>query len=114
VKTLPLDNDWEYIWPGTRRNAATGVVEAAAGLAGLQAWLSATDGGATINAALTKTLAERASLLGEYFAIVDGDVLRSYLAAGGVLTYPKVWECFGDSTNVLYSVERKVSLVRRP
>ena len=110
MKEIFLDNDWEYIWPGTRRNASTGVAEPAAGLAGLQAWLSATDGGVTINAALTKSMAERASVPGEYFAIVDGDALRTHLAT---LNGRKVYEVFGDGTNVLYSVPRMVRAVRR-
>ena len=115
MKTISLDSDWEYIWgASTRRNAATGAVEAAAGLTGLLAWLSATEGGATIHASLSKTMVERSGLPGEYFAIVDGDVLRLRLAAAGVLLYPEVWECFGDGLNVQYSIRRKVSLVRRP
>lgn len=113
MKLLYLDNDWEYIWPGTRRNASTGVIEPAAGLTGLAARISATDGGATINAALTQSLVERASLAGEYFAVVDGDALRTHL---GNVTYigRVVWEVFGDGTNVLYSVARTVIEHRRP
>lgn len=110
MKDISLDNDWEFIWPGTRRNVATGAVEAATGLAGLTAWLSATDGGSTIHATLSKAMAERASLPGEYFAVVDGTDLRAQLA---VYTGGRVWEVFGDSANVLYSVPRKVVRTRR-
>ena len=125
MSTIALDNDWVLKWGGpqdtsgnatggTRINTSTGLREPAAGQVGFLGWLSATDGGATIHATLSKTMVESTTVPGLYFAVVDGDALRAQLAAGGVLTYPKVWECFGDSLNVKYTVERKVSLVRRP
>lgn len=112
MKTIPTGNDWEMIWPGTRRNAATGITEPAAGIAGLLGWLSATDRGATIHATLSKSMAERASTPGEYFAIIEGTDLTAQLLptyAGQV-----IYEVFGDSGNVLYSVPRKVVDTRRP
>lgn len=111
MKTIELDNGWEFVWPGTQRNTATGKSEAAAGLLTLFARISATDGGAAINAALEKTLAERADTPGEYFAVVDGAVLRTHLAA---LTGQVVYEVFGDGANVRYSVPRRVLATRRP
>lgn len=111
MKTVYLDNDWEFIWPGTRQNTSTGEEEDAAGLAGLTARFSLTKGGATIHADLSKSLAERATTAGEYFAIADGDVLRTHLLAYAGLY---IWEVFGDGTNVLYSVQRKVMTSRQP
>lgn len=111
AKTLPLDNDWEMVWPGTRRNTATGVNEAAASLTGLTGRISDTDGGSAIHADLSKSMAERASTPGEYFAIVDGDALRTHLATSYIGRI--VWEVFGDGTNVVYSQPRLVVARRR-
>lgn len=109
-KDVALDNDWLFEWAGTRENTATGATEAASGLSSLNAWFSATDGGATIHSSLSKSMAERASLAGEYFAVVDGTDIRSQLATYVGTT---VWEVFGDSVNVLYSEPRKVVRTRR-
>ena len=109
MKTLPLDNDWEYDYTVTRKIAATGATEAATGLTGLTGRISATDGGATINAALTVDLTERGTL-GKYYGVVEGDDLREQLAA--YIGKP-VWEVFGDGTNVLTSVPRIVRATRR-
>lgn len=85
-----LDNDDEPEIAITRKNTSTGVEEAAAGLT-LTVHLSLTKDGAAINADLTRTASERASKPGTYFAIMDGDKLRSHVAgsAGKVLQY--VW-----------------------
>lgn len=111
MKKLYLDNDWEYVWPGVRRNTDTGETEPAAGLANLTAWISATDGGNTIDATLQKTMNERASTAGQYYNIVDGDVLRTHLLS---LVGMIVWEVFGDGLNVKYSAPRRVVERRRP
>ena len=110
MKTLPLDNDWEALWPFTRHNTSTGILEAAAGLVGLTARLSATDGGAAIHANLSVSILERASTPGEYFGIIQGDDLRTHLAAyiGKV-----IWEVVGDGTNVFISEARRVRERRR-
>src|SRR6266705_4867159 len=105
MKHVSLDNDWRYKYRVTTDNATTGATIAAAGLAGLQAWFSLTRGGATINAALTKSMAERSGTPGTYTAVVDGDVLRTYLAA---LDGQVIWEVFGDGLNVYTSVNRRV------
>lgn len=112
MKRIADNNDWELIWPGTRRNTSSGLTEAAAGLVGLQGWLSATDGGAAIHASLSKVMAERASTPGEYFAVIDGDALHAQLAP----TYNNqtIYEVFGDGLNVQYSVARKFVSLRRP
>ncbi|HEX9239208.1 MAG TPA: hypothetical protein VF910_00960 [Candidatus Bathyarchaeia archaeon] len=109
MKHVSLDNDWRYKYRVTTDNATTGATIAAAGLAGLQAWFSLTRGGATINAALTKSMAELSGTPGTYTAVVDGDVLRTYLAA---LDGQVIWEVFGDGLNVYTSVNRRVKGVR--
>ena len=109
MKNVSLDNDWRYKYRVTTDDATTGATIAATGLTGLQAWFSLTRGGATINSALTKTMAELSGTPGTYTAVVDGDVLRTYLlaSAGDV-----VFEVFGDGTNVLTSIPRRVKAVR--
>lgn len=109
MKSVSLDNDWRYKYRMTTDDGASGATIAAAGLTGLQAWFSASRGGATINAALTKNMIELSGTPGTYTAVADGDVLRTHLAtyAGQV-----VWEVFGDGTNVFTSVSRRVKAVR--
>ena len=111
MKQVFLDNDWEYIYRQTRRNTLTGIEEAAAGLTGMQAWFSATDQGATIHSDLVKNLSERASTPGEYSAILDGDVIRSRLSA---YAGNRLFEVFGDGTNVSTSLPVRVLATRRP
>jgi len=109
MKHISLDNDWRYKYRVTTDDATTGASIAAAGLSGLQAWFSLTRGGATINAGLTKNMVELSDTPGTYTAVVDGDVLRTYLAA---LDGQVIWEVFGDGLNVYTSVNRRVKMVR--
>ena len=111
-KEVPLDNDYEFEAKLTRKNTTSGQLEAAAGLAGLFFWFSATDQGAEINAAVKKAATERSGAAGVYFAIAEGNDLRTYLASigdGGA-----VFEVFGDGTNVYTSIQRVVRTPRRP
>jgi hypothetical protein len=103
-------NGHEYVYTVARRNTSTGVDEAAAGLTAIQAWLALTAGGASINAALTKTLAERASTPGEYFAVVSGADLTTYLPATG----SRVYEVVNDGTNIKTTAVLTVRSVRHP
>lgn len=109
MKHVNVDNDWRYKYRVTTDDSVTGVSTVAAGLVGLQAWFSTTRGGATINAALTKNMAELSGTPGTYTAVVDGDVLRTYLAS---LDGQMIWEVFGDGSNVFTSVNRRVKVVR--
>ena len=109
--TIPLDNDWEFEFPVTRKNTASGKKEAAASLSGLKGWIAASKGGAAINATLEKTLAERSSTAGTYFAIVDGTDIRTHLAS---YVGRAVYEVFGDGTNVLTHKRRIVVETREP
>jgi len=111
LKTVSLDNDWELEYAATRKNASTGAIEPATGLAGLTGRLSATDAGATIHASLSVSLSERGTT-GIYFGVLQGDDLRAQLAAS--FTNVVIYEVFGDGTNVLTSVPRLVAAVRRP
>lgn len=99
VEPIYLDNDYEPEYTLTRKNASTGASEAATGLSGLTVRVSATKGGATIHASLSKTLAERGTL-GIYYARLEGDDLRAQLA-----TYigQKVYLVAGDGTNIFGS-----------
>lgn len=108
MSTIYLSNDYLAEWSLTTPNASTGDEEAADGLT-LTVWLSATDGGAAIHASLSKTATERASEAGTYAATFEGTDLATHLA-----DYRRVWEVFGDSTNVLVSVARPVKAIRRP
>lgn len=110
MKTIYLDSDWELEYRATRKNATTGVPEPATGLGGLTGRLSATDGGAAIHATMSVALTERGTT-GIYFGVLQGDDLRTRLAA---LVGTVVYEVFGDGVNVLTSVQRLVSAVRRP
>lgn len=109
MKHVNLDNDWRYKYRVATDDGTTGASIVAAGLAGLQAWFSLTRGGATINAALTKNMIELSGTPGTYTAVVDGDVLRTYLAS---LDGQVIWEVFGDGLNVFTSVNRRVKVVR--
>lgn len=94
----------------TRKNSATGTLEPATGLTGLSARLSLTDAGAAIHATMSVNLTERGAT-GIYAGVIQGDDLRTQLAA---LVGTVLYEVFGDGTNVLTSIPRLVSAVRRP
>ena len=99
---LYLDNDFEFEYAVTRKNAASGADEAAAGLSSLTAMVSLSEeGGATpseIHPDLSVSASERSGKAGTYYGVFDGDKLRTHL-----LTYvgTKVYVVFGDGTNVL-------------
>lgn len=112
MKTVSLDNDWEFEYKARRKNASTGEQEPAAGLTGLYGHFSATDAGAMIHATLRKPLAERSGAPGIYYAIAEGDDLRANLAP--TYTGQVIFEVFGDGTNVLTSIPRRVGAIRRP
>lgn len=110
MKSITLDNDWEPEYKATRKNAATGTLEPATGLAGLSARLSATDSGAAIHATMSVALTERGAT-GIYAGVILGPDLRTQLAA---LAGQVIYEVFAIGTSVLTSIPRLVSAVRRP
>ena len=81
---LWLTEDQELEAEITRRNATTGVLEAATGLTGLTFTISATAGGATIGS-LSFAAAERGTT-GRYFAVADTATLVAGLS---VASYPE-------------------------
>lgn len=85
-----LDNDDEPEVEITRKNTATAVVEAADSLV-VTVHLATTKDGAAIDPSLNKSATERTSKAGTYFAIFDGDDLRTHLASltGKIVYY--VW-----------------------
>lgn len=103
-----LDNDFEPEYYVARKNIDTRELEPVSGLSGLRVYLSATDGGTTIHADLSKLLTERASAPGYYFARYEGDDLRTHLAS-----LRGVYEAFGDGTNTFTFVYRRVFPLRR-
>jgi hypothetical protein len=108
VKVISLDNDWEFEYALTRKNATTGLPEPATGLAGLTCRLSAIDAGTAINAALSVAAVERGTT-GIYAGVFQGDDLRMYLTP-----FSTIYEVFGDGLNVFTSVARFVQYPRRP
>lgn len=76
---LNISSDFEADFYLTRRNATTRAVEPATGLAGVQARLAATRGGAAIGA-LTASLTE-AGTLGRYVGVFDAAALTTALTS---------------------------------
>lgn len=110
MKRLYLDNDFEFEYAITQKNASTGVDEAADGLFGLTAGVSLTDGGAAIHGDLEVDASERATTVGTYYGVFEGDDLRTHLAA---YVGDTVYVVFGDGTNVLVSDRYRVVERRR-
>lgn len=94
-----------------RKNSASGAEEVATGLSNLTFRLSATKGGAAIDATLSKDATER-GVTGRYSAVFEGSDITTHLASA---TYWNVdiWQVFGDGQNVTYNVVRRV-LRHRP
>jgi hypothetical protein len=82
---------------------------AATGLTGLTVKLAAAEGGAAINAALSKTLTETPASSGWYLATFEGSDLTAQLA-----TYVNkdVVQIAGDASNVNKQILRQVLLSR--
>ena len=99
-------NDDEAEATVSRTNATTGLEEAATGLTGLTFRLSATRGGATIHATLSKSATERGTT-GVYFAIYEGSDLTAQLANATYIG-KDIYEVFGDGANVNTNVVRRV------
>jgi len=91
-----------------RKNAATGALEVATGLAGLTFFLSATEAGAAIHATLSKAAAERGTT-GKYFAVFEGADLNAQLAS---FAGSDVFEVFGNGADVNFVTRRLVVAVR--
>lgn len=109
-KPVYLDNDDVPEYFLQNKDAATGAWAPATGLSGIVVKLSATEGGAEINAVLKKTMSERSGNAGNYYAQYEGDDLRTQLAASYV--GKDVYEGVGDGTNVLAWVARRVMATR--
>jgi len=80
ARSIFLDNDDEPEIDITRKNTATGVIEVAPALT-VTVHLSTTQDGVAIDASLSKSATERTSKAGSYFAIFEGDDLRTHLAS---------------------------------
>lgn len=111
MRQVPLDNDWEFEYAVTRKNAGTGLPEAAAGLVGITGRFSASDGGAAIDALLSAAATERSGVPGTYYGVIEGDNLRSKAAS---YVGKPVWFVFGDGLNVFVSELVQIAPVRHP
>lgn len=94
MSRIYLDNDFLIEVTLTKPNTDTGATEAATGLTGT-AFISLTRGGSAVDASLSGSLAERASLPGTYFLTLQGEDITTHLAAHADET---VYECvqFGN------------------
>ena len=111
MKPLYLDNDHVCEMDLTQKHTDTSLWVPAVGQAGLSFRISLTDGGSAVHASLSVSATERPAKPGTYFATLQGNDLRTHLAAYiGTI----VWEVFGDGTNVTTSEPRKVVEHRRP
>ncbi len=110
MKSISLNNDFEFEYKATRKNSATGTLEPATGLTSLTCRLSATDGGAAIHATLSVTMVERGGT-GIYSGVVLGPDLQTQLTA---LSGSVIYEVFAVGTSVLTSIPRLVQAIRRP
>lgn len=77
-RTIVLGNAYQVRWRLRALNDATSLMEGATGMA-VTACISATVGGAAINAALQVNLTEGAD--GDYSGIIAGDDITTYLTA---------------------------------
>ncbi len=78
-RVIYLDNDWTIRRRLSQWNPTTDTYEPVAGLP-VTGFLSATPQGGAIHPGLSKTLAERTEVPGDYFAFIDGDALRANIA----------------------------------
>lgn len=109
IDHIACDNDWEFAYTVTTRDPVTGEWEAAS-IVPPDAWISADPSGTEIHAALRVTTTERTGLPGSYYGVLDGDLIRTHLAAYAGTT---VYEVFGDDGNILRFRPLRVTLTQR-
>lgn len=108
-----LDNDYRIEHEITTDDAATGAqIAPSPALTGLTGRLSATPGGAAINAVLSVALAVRTGDAKRYVGYLQGDDLRAQLAAAYLDR--TVYLVVGDGLNVLTSDPKVVRATRAP
>jgi hypothetical protein len=110
MDSVYLDNDHKFRYRVKRDNADTGAVEAAAGVTGVSAHFSLTDGGADLGSTST-SLTEYASTAGTYYGVLDMADLNADLAA---LVNTVVWEVFVVDGDAETSEPLLVRAHRRP
>lgn len=111
MKPITPGNDWTAKKKIRQDSATTDVEEPATGLGSLTALLSATDGGAAIDASLSKTPTEKGTL-GIYFATFEGADLTTHLDNATYLG-KVVWLVFSSGSDILTSDPVPVRDVRR-
>lgn len=93
-KPFSITEDYEAEWAATRKNATTGVTEAATGLSSVTARLALTRTGSAIGSC-SVTLTERGST-GIYYGTIDKATLTSDLAAYVNRTIYEIVSVSGD------------------
>lgn len=73
------DNSFEFEFSIRRKDDDTGLWTPVSGLADFSAWISATDDGPEINAAVKVLTVERPLKPGTYFGIVSGAAITAYV-----------------------------------
>lgn len=77
--TIDCSQDWTPNVDVERQNTTTGDYEAYSGITGVTMLLSATEGGAAIDASLSKSASERSAEPGRIYATFDVADLQTYL-----------------------------------
>jgi hypothetical protein len=100
------NNGYEFEFPVTRKNAATGKKEPAVGLAGLKGRLRFLPDGADIDPTLVVAVAERSGAPGVYYGKITGGVITAKLfgppgnAVDGTVVYVVITDDFGEAQGV--------------
>lgn len=103
-------NNFEAKWRLTRANTTTGIEEPDAGHGGLNVRYSATPKGAAIDASLSKAVSERAGTPGDYFAIVLGSDIETYLRPYKNKT---VYEILSDAAGTVFAMTPRLVVDER-
>lgn len=106
-KPIYLDNDDEPEYAAEEKDATRTWIPSA-GLT-LTVYLSATEGGSTIHATLSKSMTEASGKAGTYYARYEGTDLRTQLLAS---VGKDVFEAVGNGTDVLEWAARRVMATR--
>lgn len=110
VLQLPLDNDFEPEVTIKKKDPATGAKVPVTGLTTADMWISLTKSGPSLDNLTKKDALERGvAAPGKYYCIMDGDDLRTVLAARVGQT---IYLVLSDAGNILAWVAYKVVATR--
>jgi hypothetical protein len=100
VREVPLGTDWDVFYKMKRRNASTGLLEAAANVGPFTGYFSLTRGGSAIDAAVSVTVSELASAPGEYLGLIQAAGIDTHL---GPLENQLIYEVITKAGDVMRS-----------